>query len=206
MPACVVLAAGASLRSGAVPKALLPLRDGRSVLHHVLRTAEGADLTPLWVVVGARAEEVRREVEGTRATSVVHHGWERGRTGSVKRGLGSAGEGHGGTLLWPVDHPFVSNETLRVLSKATSRTAGPDAPAEWLIPLYRGRRGHPVVVGDGARREVLSFPDDVPLFRYPRSHPSGVLEIPVDDPGVVENIDTPAAFAAAVARCFGGGP
>ncbi len=208
--ACVVLAAGASVRSGPVPKALLPLPGGGTVLRRIVGTAISGSFSPVIVVLGAHAPALQEELlDLPGARSCVHDGWAQGRTGSFKRGLAEAGAGLGGTLLWPVDHPFVLPSTLDALLRAAashlSATRSPD-PAHWVLPTYEGRRGHPVLLSDTAREEVLGYRDDEPLFRYPRSHPGHVLEVPVEDPGVLENIDTPDALASALSRIQRLGP
>lgn len=220
MSVCVVLAAGESRRSGPTPKALLRLSDGRTVLRTLLETAHEAGFDVPIVVVGAHATSLMQELEGAGAVAVENPDWESGRTGSAKCGLRRAGSGHGGCLLWPVDHPFVRASTLRSLLQPTNmrgrgssgrggkektesaegRGEGGTPAPDWVLPTFQGHRGHPVWLSDRAALEVLRFPDDRPLFRYPRSHPDRVMEVPVEDPGVLENIDTPEAFAAARER------
>lgn len=92
-------------------------------------------------------------------------------------------------LAWPVDHPFVSEETVRILVAAAA-----DNPGRIVIPVKDGRRGHPVSfprdlwrelvtsgaaggTGDGARGIV-------------RAHASDVLELQVNDVGILRDIDT----------------
>lgn len=197
----VVLAAGASTRSGETPKALLRPEAGTSVVRLIVASAFAAGAERTIVVLGAHAESVRRELDGTSAVGVVHPRWATGRTGSVKAGLAARGGRPGWVLLWPVDHPFVRAGTVRSLfdSARTSFEGGGKGgvPAAWLVPTYQGKRGHPVLLSEQAQREVLTYGDDEPLFRYPRGHPGEVREVAVLDPGILENIDTPEAWAAA---------
>ena len=198
MPAGVVVAAGGSTRTGAVPKALLPHPEGGTALRRVVRALEAARCSPIIVVLGAHVDILRPEVEGTSARVVLRTGWARGRTGSVKQGLREVLDPKGTVLLWPVDHPFASIATLRALAAAAPQ--GEASPNCWVVPVHEGRRGHPVLLGGGAAQEVLRFGDDEPLFRYPRSHPQDVIEVAVDDPGVLENVDTLEAFERAADR------
>lgn len=90
--------------------------------------------------------------------------------------------------LWPVDHPNVEASTLRALISALMHH---DAAR----PVYRGRGGHPPLIArslfarlaacadiDGGARAVLAAAD--------------TIDIPVDDPGCVRDIDTPADLEA----------
>jgi molybdenum cofactor cytidylyltransferase len=194
MVAVVILAAGASTRSGPVPKALLPVGP-HTVLTTLVRTCEGAGLAPILVVTGAAADEVGRALQGTTAIPIPNPRWEHGRTGSVQVGLRAAASDPAPLVLWPVDHPFVRTDTIRAL--VASVQSAPNAADRWTIPTHRGHRGHPIALGRGAAEEVLTYPENEPLFRYPRTHPERVQEVAVEDAGVLENIDTPSTFAAA---------
>lgn len=194
----VILAAGASTRSGPTVKALLQPVPGTTVLRHVVELAKSAGVARVFVVLGAHAQEVRAVLEGLGTIPVVHPTWAQGRTGSVKAGLRAVDRSDGPTLLWAVDHPFLRPTTLAALLGPPPSDLSPGI--SWTVPVFRGRRGHPVVLGARARGEVLTYADDEPLFRYPRGHPEEVREVTVEDPGVLENIDTPEAWAAARAR------
>lgn len=199
MPAGVILAAGASERMGGSPKALLPFKEGQTVVARLLRVCRSEGLTPLVVVVGAQPDLVSSEVPAGWAVVKRHEGWITGRTGSIKSGLIAAGNDHGGTLLWPVDHPFVREGSVAALIRAASG----DSDHHWWVPEHAGRRGHPIILDDTARREVLTYGDSDPLHRYPRSHPELVSSVSVPDPGVTENTDTPTSFDAAKAHWRG---
>jgi len=90
--------------------------------------------------------------------------------------------------LWPVDHPHVQASTLRGLSSALTQH---DAAR----PVYQGRGGHPPLIArslferlatcaniDGGARSVLGAAD--------------TIDVPVDDPGCVRDVDTPADLEA----------
>jgi molybdenum cofactor cytidylyltransferase len=109
----------------------------------------------------------------------------RGMISSLRLGLDWAGSAAMGLLAWPVDHPLVSTATLAALR----RSPAPDAVC---IPVHSGRRGHPTWWG----REIW------PLLRSSRADHGAreilrdpgvkVLELAVDDPGVLWNINTTA--------------
>ncbi len=179
----VVLAAGQSTRMGA-PKALL--RKGvETSLGRIVRTARAAGAKPVVVVLGAHKWWVQhataREITGARI--VVNPRPEAGRTSSLKVALAAAGDPDV-TLVWPVDHPDVTTDTIRALLAA----AGPDRVA---VPTYAGRRGHPVALGRAAAREAAALGDDAPLHDVVHRDPARVVEVRVTDAGVVADLDTP---------------
>lgn len=190
MTAAIIMAAGASSRMG-MPKGLVRL--GRSTaLESMLRNLEALPLEKVYVVIGSAAGEYRAKVPESNFQYVLNAEWSRGRTGTVKAGLRALGRLSGPVILWPVDHPLVSQNTLSRLMEVSEV-----AKCNWIVPSFRGKRGHPPVAGPKATREIMTYGDDEPLRRYPLEHPSEVVEADVEDRGILENLDTPDELARA---------
>lgn len=186
--AAVVLAAGASTRMGR-PKPLLEWR-GRPFVWHVLEQARAAEAQPVIVVEGA-VPLPREQLEG--AVIVRNEQWAEGPLGSLQVGLRAVIEAgaRGPVLVLTVDRPHVRAETLRALAGAVDE----DPTAVWQ-PRLDEKRGHPIV-----------YPDDlVPLLiaLRPPMTPRDLLAdssiaprrrwTEVDDPAVLDNLDTPDAL------------
>lgn len=87
-----------------------------------------------------------------------------------------------GWLVALADMPYVRRDTLERLAAAIQ-------PQRLVVPVYQGQRGHPRGVGAdfGALLRVLSGDRGAQaLFDSP-----SVIEIEVDDPGVLQDIDRP---------------
>jgi CTP:molybdopterin cytidylyltransferase MocA len=194
--AAVVLAAGAGTRLGGVAKALL-LAPGRSpgaprvtFLAAILDTAHQVGAVDAVVVVGPpHGDAVAMHARELGARVVVNARPERGMASSVALGFAAISETVGeAAWLWPVDHPAVTAATLRAL---VDRLGGHEA----CRPVYAGRGGHPPLVAralwprlascaglDGGARAVLAGAD--------------VLDVAVEDPGCVHDIDRPGDLEA----------
>lgn len=187
MIAAVILAAGASSRMGAV-KALLPI-DGETLLARILRLARVGGAQRLIVALGPPHGE---QLAAT-LPSVVEVAWNddpsRGMLSSVQAALRVLAAASGrGALLWPVDVPFVTAATVqRLLSSDLTRLTA---------PCYDGRGGHPLWLPAALYPEVLALPTSASLRTLRESHP--LLRIPVEDPGVLRDLDTPADFTRAL--------
>jgi molybdenum cofactor cytidylyltransferase len=189
--AAVILSAGASSRFDGAPKALLEV-GGEPAVRRILTLCAGAGFPEVLVVVGPHRSEIAPALEGTGATIVENPAWRAGRTGSVQVGL-RAVEGTAEVLLWPVDHPFVDERTLGTLLAA----AASDPLATWILPAYRGQGGHPVLLKPSAATAVLALSPSAPLRAVlPHLGPQ-VRRVPVEDPGVLENVDSPQSYWAA---------
>ena len=196
--AALVLAAGASRRAGPTNKLLHPLaRPGRAARVPMVRaTVEraleaGADET--LVVTGHDAEAVGAALDGLDVRLVHNPAAASGMASSLVRGvsaLAASARPADAVLVCLADMPLVRPDTLAALVAAWR--AAPDAPA--VVPVHGGRRGNPVLLGRTRFDDVLSLAGDVGARSLLRG--DGVLELDVDDPGVLVDHDTPEALAA----------
>jgi molybdenum cofactor cytidylyltransferase len=177
----LILAAGRSSRMGR-DKALLPYGNATflSSLVEVLRSR----LDPVIVVLGHHAEEIRPAAAGARV--VVNEGYDRGMLSSLQTGLRAMPEGTEAVAFTLVDHPGVSSSTLAQLIEAFETSGAPVA-----IPLYRGERGHPVIVSRGVMAELLALPSEGSPKEILRARYSEAVFVEVEDPAVVADIDRP---------------
>lgn len=179
-----MLAAGAATRFGA-PKQLADL-DGMPLLEHVLRTMTAAPVGRVVVVLGAGADEVAMAVDLHGAEPVVCARWEEGQSASLACGLAELA-GCEAVVVTLGDQPRVSPDAIRRVISARNGAAAVRA-------TYNGTPGHPVLLerelfaqlrnvsGDkGARNLLLSV---------------NVLDVPCDDLGGGEDVDTPAELDA----------
>ena len=93
-----------------------------------------------------------------------------------------------GWLVLPGDLPLVSADTLRRVAQALGS-------AEVVVPVYQGRRGHPVGFSTRCAAALLALTGDLGAASVVRAHVA--LELTVNDVGCVTDIDTLAALQAA---------
>ncbi|MEV7990481.1 nucleotidyltransferase family protein [Streptomyces sp. NPDC086077] len=139
--AALLLAAGGGRRLGGRPKALLEHR-GRPLVEHAVAVLRAAGCTRVHVVLGARADAVRRRAELSGCVLVDNPEWEQGMGSSLRAGLDSlAGTGARAALVSLVDQPGIGPEAVaRVLDAYTDVSSLVSAS-------YDGVRGHPVLFG-----------------------------------------------------------
>lgn len=203
MISTLVLAAGEGMRLGQ-PKALAPLA-GQPLIERVVRVIAASTVDDIVVVCGAEADRVEAlvlaldgAIPGNRVRVVRHAGWKAGRTSSIQAAWRSCpADAH--AMIFPVDHPLVRVTTLDVMVGVHGFAAG---EIEVIVPVVeiggipvRRRRGHPVLLSAALRDEVLSLGPDAPLHDVVHRHV--VLEVPVDDEGILLDIDAPEDLARA---------
>lgn len=216
MIAVVILSAGESRRMGQ-PKALLPFPEffrnttGKSKDRPAART-ETASAQPktflchlievtrhpragiLRVVVGAHAEEIRARVKLPDDALVVNENWEKGQLSSLQAAIRSLPAGEtDGMLVCLVDHPLISALLISTLLETFERDKN-----KIVIPAYRGKRGHPVMFPSALYAELLGVREDAPenigARAVVRAHAADVVEIPVNEEGVIINLNDPESF------------
>jgi molybdenum cofactor cytidylyltransferase len=200
----LILAAGESRRMGS-PKALLDYR-GATFLDTLIGLF-AARCSQVIVVLGAAAEEIRAGVRRP-ATFVVNPDYARGQITSMQYGLRVAPPEAEGVLFTLVDHPAVALGTIDALVGALKReNQMPPGMAAWqaggplhklCVPRYRGRRGHPVWIAGQLIPEFLALPESGAARDVVQRHASETLFLDLDDPGIVADIDDPAAYLSLV--------
>lgn len=188
MIAAIILAAGASQRMGE-PKALLRFR-GTTFLETELEASRAAGIERRIVVLGPDADEAISRIDLSSVTTLRNPHPTTGPIGSIKLAITEVlNHPVEGVLVWHVDRPHVTVATVRAL---LDRFASRDAAI--VVPEYRGRRGHPVLFGRAVFRELLDAPVAEGARAVVRADPSRVAAVPVDDPAVIEDVDTPEAY------------
>lgn len=189
----VILAAGASRRMG-TPKALLEF-NGETFLDRLIRLLGGV-AAPVIVVLGDQGREIRSGLErGAEARFVVNPDPERGMLSSLQCGLEAVSEEAQAVMFTPVDHPNLESSTLEAL---VDRFVAERAPVT--IPEYQGRHGHPVLIARPLIAELLALPATAQASDVIHRYGSRTSYVAVDDPGVLTDIDDPAAYAELLGR------
>lgn len=191
----IVLAAGESRRMG-TPKALLDL-GGETFLERILHALRRAPLNSITVVLGAEADRIARQcrLEAPRLRCVTNKLYRRGQLSSLQVALGRLDPTEvDGFLMTLVDHPLVTSCTIRALIRQLGKK-----PGSIIVPVYRQRRGHPVLFASCYRSELLATPVEEGARAVVHRHRDRVVEWHSKDPGVVQDIDTPELYREALA-------
>jgi molybdenum cofactor cytidylyltransferase len=194
--AAIVLAAGESRRMG-FPKALLRYRD-MTFLESILAACAAAGLDPAVVVLGLDAPKILASIRLGQVVEARNNRPETGQIGSIKRGISAIiNRPVEAAVVWPVDQPQVSVRTVERLTEAYR-----NGNASVVVPVHEGRRGHPVLFGRDVFDQLLSAPIGVGARAVVRSQQERgrLLEVPVTDVAILEDIDTPEAYEGLLRR------
>jgi molybdenum cofactor cytidylyltransferase len=187
----VVPAAGRSTRMGGRPKLLLPY-GGTTVLGRVLAVLAAAPVDRTYVVLGAWRKEIEPVARAASAEVVFNPDFDRGMLSSVQAGFRALPPGPGAVFVVPGDHPDLTPEVYRRLLDVRSAGA-----AGLVLPQFRGRGGHPLLVDLRFREEIGRLDPEMGLRGLFDLHPGSVRRVPLEDPGVLLDLDTPDDYRRA---------
>ena len=198
----VILAAGESTRMGR-DKALLPWPP--SAAGSATTTTETflsatirlffSHVDVVLVVAGKNEAAVAPIVYANGASLLVNPDPARGQFSSLRLGLQEVlNRGRDAAMVTLVDRPPVQMKTIETLQSAFQRAI---TKRKWaVIPEYQGKHGHPILLGREMMEAFLKAPETSNAREVEHAHPSEIEYVPVDDPLVAANVDTPEQYAA----------
>ena len=187
-PAGIILAAGASTRMGR-PKALLTL-GGVSFLEHAIRLLAPL-CDPIILVLGYHREEIESTLANRPGLRIaINPNPARGMISSLQCGLAAATLTDSGAIFTVVDCPAVRPETARAVLDAFLHRRVAVA-----VPVFNGKRGHPVCISATVARDLLAASPNEPARDIVARHRTPLSLVEVNDPGAVTDADTPQDLA-----------
>ena len=184
--AAILLAAGESRRWG-VDNKLLAEIDGKPMVRATAEAILKSSIRPLLVVTGHEAAKVCAALEDLPVT--FHHAphFADGMSASLKAGIASVPAECAGVLICLGDMPFVRPGTLDGLAGFHSDQAA-------IFPTWQGKRGNPVLLARPLFADIMTLSGDEGARSLLRAIPEQVAELPVDDPGILRDVDRPDAL------------
>jgi molybdenum cofactor cytidylyltransferase len=192
----IILAAGRSARMG-VPKPLLVVSDRDTFLSRLVATLKAGGIPRPIVVARPDDDGVRAEADRCDAQLAINHrADEGGQLSSLLVGLEAVDHADvRGVLAVPVDAPMVMPQTITTLLAVFDATLAPV-----VRPRHGGRHGHPVIFSRAVFDELRRADPQLGAKAVLRTHASSIVNVDVDDPGVLEDVDTPARYRAIFGR------
>ena len=174
------------------PKALLRV-NGETFVRRTIRALRAGGCEPVCVVVAEGEGSLAAEAEAAGASVLLNPAPGEGPITSLRVALAVLGDSVAGFAYLPVDHPMVRSDTVAKLLDAARAS-----DALLTVPMYEGKRGHPAVFGRALFVELADPALQGGARTVVHRHLLEALLVEVDDAGVLTDIDTPEAYAAAL--------
>jgi len=179
----LLLAAGAGSRFGG-NKLLHPLADGCAMGVAAARHLVQA-LPHSFAIVREDDAELARQLRAAGLGVIPCPDAGQGMGHSLACGV-AATTGAGGWIVALADMPYVRPATIVAVARFI------EGGAAVAMAEYGGQRGHPVGFAVEFRQELLQLRGDAGARSVLARHASRLVRVPLDDPGIVLDIDTRA--------------
>lgn len=177
----ILLAAGTASRFGG-RKLLHPLADGSPIGLASWRCLQSV-LSSTVVVVRPGDEALQQVYSRAGARVITCAQAERGMGHSLACGVAATAAAH----AWVValaDMPSVAPRTIRLIADELTNGAG------IVVPIYRGKRGHPVGFAAHHREALLNLSGDQGARAILEANAGQVVRLDVEDAGILQDVDT----------------
>ena len=142
-----------------------------------------ATLSEVIAVVGPNSDDLAQELRQAGCKVTISYESSKGMAHSLTNALRESIDASGWVIAL-ADMPWIKSSTVSALAKALNDGAAIAAP------VFKGRRGNPVAFSRTYLADLLALTGDEGAKRLLQRFP--VLEIDVDDSGVILDIDTPS--------------
>jgi len=183
----LVLGAGESKRMGK-PKLLLPFGD-KTIIEHIVDNIEQSKADKILVVLGSHREEILSKIGNRAVETVTNRRYREGMLSSIQAGFAALPQETSAALVCLGDQPFIFFSVFDDLIEAYEQTR-----KGIVLPVYKKRRGHPILIDMKHKQEILALSPDIGLRALVQNHPQDVQEVEVDTPQILKDIDYPEDY------------
>ncbi|MDD2736827.1 MAG: nucleotidyltransferase family protein [Desulfuromonadaceae bacterium] len=192
--AALLLAAGKSSRMGSC-KPLLPLGDV-TVMERCLNTLHRGGVNEIIVVVSLHGEDVDRAARDHSVQIVVNTDESGDMASSIRVGRDNTTSETSGIIVALCDYPLVLPGTVKTLIDEHAKH-----PECIITPTCKGRRGHPLLL---PRLILEELTEGKTLRDVLKRDAARIREVPLEDAGILIDMDTPDDYRAVCGMLYGG--
>ena len=179
----VILAAGESKRMG-LPKMLLTF-SGMTMIEKVITNVSESKIDKIIMVLGAYRDALVELISKLPVKYCYNDNYKKGMLSSVQCGFRNLSSVCRAVLVFQGDQPLItSNAINEVIEAYLSSGKG------IVIPVYKGRRGHPLLIDIKYRDEIEKLNPDKGLRSLACMFSDDVLEVDTNESGILTDFDT----------------
>ena len=184
----IILSAGESKRMGE-PKALLKI--GKTIfVNHIIEVLCGANIKEIVTVLGHNYKQILENINRDNTEIVINYNYKEGQLSSLISGLEFFQEKDvEGVIVCLVDHPLLSENLVKSMVDAFKMSG-----KKIVVPVYRGKRGHPVIFSRSIFEQIRNASPEVGAREVLWKNKNDVFELETDDESVLIGINTPEDY------------
>ena len=197
--AALIPAAGYSSRMGLF-KPLLPLASSL-VLERPIKALKAAGVEDILAITGHNSFLLAPVLERLGVKAVYNPRFDQGMYSSIQAGVAALPEDTEAFFLLPADYAMVSSTVIGQILEKSRRE-----PHQVFYPIYKGERGHPPLISAELRSCILERVADGGLRELLGTIGTDYAEIPVDEEGILQDLDTEDDYRSLVQKQAGLAP
>jgi molybdenum cofactor cytidylyltransferase len=190
MISAILLAAGESKRMGAFKQLLM--FEGKTFVQCCADNLLAAGVGEVIVVTGHREADVRFSLKDRAIRFAHNENFREGMSSSIRRGVEAISEGSKAVLIALGDQPQIGPGVIRLLIETYAKHRSPI-----VVPVFRGRKGHPVIFDISLKEEILSVDPAEGLRQIVQAHSDKILRVEVANDAVIFDFDFPEDYSRA---------
>jgi molybdenum cofactor cytidylyltransferase len=179
----LILAAGESKRMK-VPKMLLPF-NGKTMIEKVIENVTRSKVFSTLVVLGSYRDEILGIISHLPISHCYNENYRKGMLSSIQCGFKNLPLSYDAVLVFPGDQPFIEPDVINQIMDAYRETG-----KGIVIPVFRKKRGHPLLIDFKYKDIVEKLPEDEGLRSLANMFQEDVLEVKTQSPGILKDFDT----------------
>jgi molybdenum cofactor cytidylyltransferase len=179
----IILAAGKSERMGK-NKLLLPFQ-GKPMINTVIDHVQQAEIDHIWIVLGAFRDDMLAVIRDLPVNHCYNADYEQGMFTSVQCGFSNLPASADAAIIFLGDQPMIPAEVTREIIRAYRQS-----DKGILIPKYRRKRGHPVLIDIKYKGIINTLVAEAGLHTLLDKYSDDILEVEVQAPDILRDIDT----------------
>ncbi|HZW57738.1 MAG TPA: nucleotidyltransferase family protein [Nitrososphaerales archaeon] len=189
--ACVILAAGKSVRFGKL-KQLALINGKKSMIQQAIDTANSSKADPVLLVVGSGSPVIVAKVSLGRSNLVYNKDYEKGLSSSIRCGVSNLPPNCEAAILMVADQPFLSPRLLDMMIDTYVRERG--SRVRIVAMASQGNPRNPVLLDRALFPELQKLEGDSGAKTLVERHLSETKLIEAIEPEVFIDIDTEENF------------
>jgi molybdenum cofactor cytidylyltransferase len=179
----IILAAGESKRMK-IPKMILPFK-GKTIIEKVIENVADSEVDKTLVVLGSDKDDILRKISHLPVMHCYNENYKQGMLSSVKCGFRSLPQKFRAALVFLGDQPTIESDVINMVISAYKTSA-----KGIIIPVFRNKHGHPLLIDSKYRDEVEMLKPDETLRALTHKFSDDVFDVEANTLDILKDIDT----------------
>lgn len=175
-------------------KLLMPF-NGKTMVEEVILNAKKVVNQNVVVVLGADHYEISDQISKLLVATCLNKDYKKGMLSSVICGFRALPEDAKAVLVFLGDQPQIPSSVADLVIRGWEKSE-----RSIIIPVFGGRRGHPVLIETKYKTEIENLDTGNGLRQLMSDFPEEILEVECGRPEILRDIDTPGDYKSEISN------